>query len=57
MEFFINPGIARIAIIEVPIIEDLLYDNSEKKLANVMREAWFNCDLGSVALLLHNILK
>ena len=25
MEFFINPGIARIAIIEVPIIEDLLY--------------------------------
>ena len=25
MEFFINPGIARIMIIEVPIIEDLLY--------------------------------
>ena len=25
MECFINPGIARIAIIEVPIIEDLLY--------------------------------
>ena len=25
MEYFINPGIARITVIEVPIIEDLLY--------------------------------
>ena len=30
--FFINPGIERITIIEVPIIEDLLYCNIMKSI-------------------------
>ena len=28
MEYFINPGIVRITVIEVPIIEDTLYDGA-----------------------------